>query len=636
MRALRELERASSSSRRLVKPTLATRYAVSLSYVMHTPHLVSKGSRFRALVSVLLVATSGLVFACSADSDDHGVPSSGSGGNSSDGGSSSGGFAGGFAGAGASHGDGGHGAIGQGGGGTGTGGDGGECSPDRLVQSGSCGDCPDHSSCGAEDSACCCNEGFAANGGVCADIDECALGADDCADDALCVNLAGGYRCDCDRGFEGSGVSCSDIDECGSPVTHSCVAPSGCTNTPGGYSCKCPAGQVGNGYFCKATDACAPNPCQNGGACINTPGGYACECAPGTSGKNCQDTSHCDEITFGDALLEQTVRALIGNSVSPVTAEQVADVTVLTVPSEQPCTEGDTSCSPRAAVTSLVGLECFPHLAELTVGDNAVSSLAPLQHLTSLRVLDLGCNPVADVSPLANLSELEALYLDHRVGTGPAFSCTDTQKLSSLAPLEDLIGLRVLHLGNQNLASLSSLSGLVRLRELDASDNQVAALAPLSKLLDLASLELSLNELAAAESANMTVLAHLPSLRDLRIDENNLENAGPLATASSLRILSLRNNAISDASPFATLRLQMLDLTGNAIEDVGPLAGLSELEDLFLTSNQITTLQPLVDAGGFGSQGRLWIGDNPLDCATEQSLFDELTQRGLTILGTCQ
>ena len=44
-----------------------------------------------------------------------------------------------------------------------------------------------------------------------ADIDECALGTDDCDFNADCQNVPGSYRCICRAGFEGDGKSCEGI-----------------------------------------------------------------------------------------------------------------------------------------------------------------------------------------------------------------------------------------------------------------------------------------------------------------------------------------------------------------------------------------------------------------------------------------
>ena len=41
-----------------------------------------------------------------------------------------------------------------------------------------------------------------------ADIDECALGMDDCSENANCTNTPGNFSCMCDEGYDGDGTTC--------------------------------------------------------------------------------------------------------------------------------------------------------------------------------------------------------------------------------------------------------------------------------------------------------------------------------------------------------------------------------------------------------------------------------------------
>ena len=40
------------------------------------------------------------------------------------------------------------------------------------------------------------------------DIDECALGMDDCSENAICTNTPGNFSCICDEGYGGDGTTC--------------------------------------------------------------------------------------------------------------------------------------------------------------------------------------------------------------------------------------------------------------------------------------------------------------------------------------------------------------------------------------------------------------------------------------------
>ena len=131
------------------------------------------------------------------------------------------------------------------------------------------------------------------------DINECAEGIDQCAQN--CHNTAGSYTCSCNTGYslDSNGRGCSDIDECAAN-TDGCAQ--NCENTVGSYTCSCNAGYRLNAdrHGCdgkplslvavhllllkscitdidecaEGTDRCAQN-------CHNNVGSYTCSCNVG-------------------------------------------------------------------------------------------------------------------------------------------------------------------------------------------------------------------------------------------------------------------------------------------------------------------------------------------------------------------
>ena len=55
---------------------------------------------------------------------------------------------------------------------------------------------------------CKCQPGFAGDGLICKDVDECKMGLHRCQDDAFCLNTLGSYRCECINGYFGDGKNC--------------------------------------------------------------------------------------------------------------------------------------------------------------------------------------------------------------------------------------------------------------------------------------------------------------------------------------------------------------------------------------------------------------------------------------------
>ena len=170
-------------------------------------------------------------------------------------------------------------------------------------------------------------------------VNECALGTDNCSDDATCTNTAAAFSCACNAGYAGDGVTCADIDECAAG-SDDCDAVASCSNEPGEYSCECPPGTsdpngdgtecsiecdpaacdplascsveggvpvcscpdgyadtLGDGTQCDDIDECATNAdnCSANALCANTAGAFSCTCNAGYTGNgvSCTDIDEC-------------------------------------------------------------------------------------------------------------------------------------------------------------------------------------------------------------------------------------------------------------------------------------------------------------------------------------------------------
>ncbi|XP_047423255.1 pro-epidermal growth factor isoform X1 [Sciurus carolinensis] len=173
--------------------------------------------------------------------------------------------------------------------------------------------CGRHAQCVSEgeNATCQCLEGFAWDGKLCSDVDECEMGITVCPPtSSKCINTEGSYVCGCSQGYQGNGIHCLDIDECHLGV-HNCGENANCTNTEGGYTCMC-AGRVSEpGLSCPDS---TPPPtlgedvhhlvknsypgcpeshdgyCLHGGVCmyVEAVDSYACNCVVGFVGERCQ------------------------------------------------------------------------------------------------------------------------------------------------------------------------------------------------------------------------------------------------------------------------------------------------------------------------------------------------------------
>uniref|UniRef100_A0A2I3GH31 Pro-epidermal growth factor n=1 Tax=Nomascus leucogenys TaxID=61853 RepID=A0A2I3GH31_NOMLE len=142
------------------------------------------------------------------------------------------------------------------------------------------------------------------------DQDDCAPVG--CSTYARCISEGEDATCQCLKGFAGDGKLCSDIDECEMGVPVCPPASSKCINTEGGYVCQCSEGYQGDGIHCfdstppphlreddhhysiRNSDSGCPlshdGYCLHDGVCmyIEALDKYACNCVVGYIGERCQ------------------------------------------------------------------------------------------------------------------------------------------------------------------------------------------------------------------------------------------------------------------------------------------------------------------------------------------------------------
>ena len=263
---------------------------------------------------------------------------------------------------------------------------------------------------------------------------------------------------------------------------------------------------------------------------------------------------------------------------------------------------------------------------EQPVTFNAVAEAAvdlPDSRLRAVIETALGVAPGAPITAgeIATLTELRA----------------PNANISDLTGLEGATNLTTLNLGHvyeggrpinsNSLSNISLLAGLTNLTELRLGFNLIENISPLAGLTNLTFLDLTGNSVS-----NIAPVANLTKLTHLDLDGNALSNISAVAGLTNLTFLDIWGTPISDISPVADLtKLTTLGLGHNNISDISPVAGLTNLTGLYLPRNHITDLSSLSSLTNLKT---LWLNHNsisdlsPLVANTGLGDGDEVNVKG--------
>ena len=187
---------------------------------------------------------------------------------------------------------------------------------------------------------------------------------------------------------------------------------------------------------------------------------------------------------------------------------------------------------------------------------------------------------------------------ERHLGGVDAITAWDSRVRRLPHAISDLRGLRVLHkldslaFQSHQIESLTPLIGL-NLNKLDLGRNQITDISALAGLIELTELRLYSNKVSDISS-----LGTLDNLRSLNLGFNTVAHLAPIRALTQLETLSLVVNDIVDIEPLAKLtNLKVLDLSANPISSVSALESLTQLESLSLSSRQLVDIAPLATLG---------------------------------------
>lgn len=288
--------------------------------------------------------------------------------------------------------------------------------------------------------------------------------------------------------------------------------------------------------------------------------------------------------------------------------------------------------SPIADITSLGNLQALENLTlfscqaqdysplanlkklkTLYLDYSTISDLTPLTKLTKLQTLGLKRTAVTDVTPLAKLKSLRTLYLSECAikdysPIEKIYGKLKEKDFELINPTPAPVGKAIIFDDPALEAAIrqtlnkpegdvyeEELSGLTNLETgFDFTPNppegsRVKSVDVLKYCINLTYLELLFNEIT-----DITPLAGLTKLVDLRLGGNPVADITPLAEFTNLESLALFNCQAKDYMPLSHLtRLKNLQLDYSTIADLSPLSGLTQLTGLWLVSTPVTDVSPI-------------------------------------------
>ncbi|XP_046840914.1 stabilin-2-like isoform X2 [Xenia sp. Carnegie-2017] len=186
--------------------------------------------------------------------------------------------------------------------------------------------CPEHSSCGKDNSTCKCDSGFNMTNGVCQRNITCKDNLSDCSPNAKCkhIDKSPWTKCSCKTNYQGDGYVCQGVNLCSNKSRTPCSENATCVYLrPGRAACKCPYGYTGSGLKntkCMPIDRCAND---NGGCSFNAKCSFdfvslntTCKCLPGFIGDGYTCTGNAIEVIQNDPDLSEFHSRLMSSSIT--------------------------------------------------------------------------------------------------------------------------------------------------------------------------------------------------------------------------------------------------------------------------------------------------------------------------------
>lgn len=195
----------------------------------------------------------------------------------------------------------------------------------------------------------------------------------------------------------------------------------------------------------------------------------------------------------------------------------------------------------------------------------------------SVYSLSVNDNSITNLNILIPISEhIKELYIDNN-------------PVSDISALENL-NLNVLSLNSTGLSDVSPLAKITNLRELYINDNNIETLTPLNNCEGIQIISVNNNKLS-----NLSGLEHSLKLAEVYAQSNNINSLEGLENATILSTVNLNDNILIDVSVLSKSKetLTNLYVDNNKISDISCLSECANIKLLHINNNYISSLEAL-------------------------------------------
>lgn len=231
-------------------------------------------------------------------------------------------------------------------------------------------------------------------------------------------------------------------------------------------------------------------------------------------------------------------------------------------------------------------------LFAVSISENGlVSPLSVYHYMVGNVVEEVKFTDPAVEAAVRSLLGVDESYVIHSNQLWDLTAFTVPSDATSCQDLKWMPNLQSLNIQGASFPSLDILQNLTRLNSItitgsnvSVSDLEVIAQLPLLRTLILQNCGLS----------NIRPLAHCTGLTDLDLSDNAIRDLSPLSELTMLQTLGLRSNAVIHADDICQLpSLKALDLAYNSLITTAPLGTLTSLSKLDVSANNLMKLEGL-------------------------------------------